>query len=206
MKRITDLDLGLEPSSEDPKERLQMAVQSMTDSREQPKLENWTLRYFSDAYNRLANSEKLEWVERGTPPAPDYLVFTRPDAAPIPIEVTELLDPGRKRREEYKSAWEQAERTGDYVPDTDLPDELPPGYEEELIAKARQLLSQKFSKPYPKGTWLVVYFNPELRPLFEEAPAFALRIMQSAINSLPPPERIVQAWMLTQDMQITRLM
>ena len=60
MQRITDLDLGLEPSSDDPKERLRMAVQSMTDSREQRKLENWTLRYFSDAYNRLVNSQKLD--------------------------------------------------------------------------------------------------------------------------------------------------
>jgi hypothetical protein len=204
MQRITDLDLGLEPSSDDPKERLRMAVQSMTDSREQRKLENWTLRYFSDAYNRLVNSQKLEWVKRGKPPAPDYLVFTRPDAAPIPIEVTELLDPGRKRREEYRFAWEEAERTGDYLPASDMP-EPPPDYEEKLVAKAREGLSQKFSKPYPEGTWLVVYFDPELKPLFEEARPFALLVMQSAISSLPPPERISQLWVLTQDMQVTRL-
>jgi hypothetical protein len=207
MERITELDLGFEPCSNDRKESLRMAVESMADSRQHPKLENWILRNFSDAYNRVTIMEKLEWVRRGTPPMePDFLVFTQPDGTPIPIEVTEVLDPGRKRQEEYKSAWEQAEQAGDYLVASGVLEPWP-SYEEALIAKARDGLVKKYSKKkYPHGTWLVVYFNPTLfMPLHEDTRVFAMHVMQTAIDSLPPPERISQVWILTQDMQITRL-
>ena len=204
MKRIGELDLGLQISSEDPKESLRMAVESMTNSKQQPTLENWVLFNFCEMYNR-DRPQRLEWVERGEPPAPDFLVFTRPNATPVPLEITELLDPDRKRREEYKSAWEQAERTGDYLAASDVP-EPSLGYDRGLIGQARQVLARKFGKPYPHGTWLVVYFNPRLFSAFQEdSLRFAVRIVQSALDSLKPPERIAQVWVLTNDLRISQL-
>jgi len=74
MKRISELDLGFETHTKDPKELLRMGVDSMTDSRQQPKIENWILVNFSQVYNR-DRSDKFEWVKRGDPPAPDFLVL-----------------------------------------------------------------------------------------------------------------------------------
>jgi hypothetical protein len=167
MTRVSELDVGLEDDTEEPKELLRRAVDSMTNVRLRRRLENWTLRSFCEAYNR-GRSEPFEWVESGVPPKePDYKLYTQLDVTPTPVEVTELLDPGRKRDDEYKLAWETATRTGDYLPG-EFPPDPPADYDWQLIAGARTLFCKKFSKDYPEGTWLVVYFNPTLFTAFQE--------------------------------------
>jgi hypothetical protein len=204
MDRISELDVGDGAYTEDLRDLLLRAVDNMTDSKAQPKLENWILVNFCEIYNR-SRSEKFEWVERGNPPAPDFRIFKETSATPTLVEVTELLDPGRKRREEYKSAFRRAQQTGQYAAVTDVPDPSP-SYERALIAHARMLFEQKFSKPYPDGTWLVIYFNPTLfTVLYEDTLSFASRVIQAAVDSISPPTRIHQVWVLTNDLRIARL-
>jgi len=133
--------------------------------------------------------------EARRPARPGFPSLTQPDADPIPVEVTELLDPGRKRRDEYKAAWEQAERSWDY-----------PAASRRRTCRSLRLVTskilsikrewdwqKKFSKPYPNGTWIIVYFNPTLFTAFhEDTLAFAVRIVQTALNLLGRPERIAQ--------------
>jgi hypothetical protein len=157
--RISELDVGLEEDIVEPKELLRRAVDSMTNVKLRRKLENWTLRYFCEAYNR-GRSEQFEWVESGVPPRePDYKLYTQLDVTPTPVEITELLDPGRKRDDEYKLAWDTARRTGDYIPG-EFPPDPPADYDWQLISGARTLLCKKFSKGYPKGYLARRVFQP----------------------------------------------
>jgi hypothetical protein len=203
--RISELDVGLEDYTEEPQELLRRAVDSMTNIELRRRLENWTLRYFCEAYNR-GRSEQFEWVESGAPPKePDYKLYTQLGATPTPVEVTELLDPGRKRDDEYKLAWETARCTGDYLPG-EFPPDPPADYDRQLIAGARTLLSKKYSKDYPAGTWLVVYFNPTLFTAFQEDTlVYAKRILSAALDSLPKPKLISQVWLLTNDLRVVKL-
>jgi hypothetical protein len=111
--RISDLDLGFEPDVRDERELLRQAVESISDWRQRRKLEHWTLFNFCQAYNRK-RSPKFAWVECRQPPAPDYILFTEPDSPPQPVEVTELLDPDRKRDAEYR-ATAHAQRAADLI-------------------------------------------------------------------------------------------
>jgi hypothetical protein len=205
LTRIADLDVGLEGDTEEDRELLRRAVESMTNIKLRRRLENWILRYFCEAYNR-DRLEKFEWVESGVPPKePDYRLYTQQRGQVTPLEVTELLDPGRKRDEEYKLAWEMAERTGDFLPG-EFPPDPPADYDQKLIAQAQTLLRKKFGKDYPRDTWLVVYFNLTLFTAFQEDTlTYAHRILKAALDSLPEPRQIAQVWVLA-DLRIAWLL
>ena len=205
MKRICDLDVGPEPDTEKPEELLRLAHDSMVYRTERRKLENWILLNFCCAYNR-DQTQKFEWVEDVEPPEPDYRIYTAQDAPAVACEVTEVLDPGRRRQQEYKSALKDARRTGEYLVARDVP-EAPADYDAQLIEQTRAVLSKKFDKTkYPVGSWLVVYFNPTLfMPWHEDTLAYATRILTAALQATAAPQRIAQVWVLTNNGQVARL-
>ncbi|MGO9058122.1 MAG: hypothetical protein ACLQU2_12190 [Candidatus Binataceae bacterium] len=189
---------------------LTLAVEHMRLQKHKEKIENWILRNFFCHYNRL-QSETFQWTTRGKPPGePDYLVFSQPDCQPLFVEVTELLDKGRKRGDEYKAALEEAKTTGDYLTATVMPPATA-DYEQQLMEQARYVLEQKFSKPYPLGTWLIVYFNPtSFTPGWNTSPqsetlSFAMKILAEAAKTLNNPDKIKQLWVLTNDGRIGKL-
>ena len=202
MKRIAELDTGTGYDSPEPAASLDAVVEHMATSKGRRQRENWILRRFFEIYNS-DQSRTFEWVESGE--RPDYRVYTQPESEPLPVEVTEFLDPDRKRDKEFKEALARAKSRGvdfdvRFVPDT------PSDYEQQLTVHARAKLADKFGKAYPPGTWLVVYFNiVRLIPFDQDALAYAVRIFQAAIDALSPPERIEQLWLLTNDSRIERL-
>jgi hypothetical protein len=60
-------------------------------------------------------------------------MFTDPTSDGIPVEVTEVLDPRRRRDREYRCALADAERTGDYLVASDAP-EIPANYEDQPVS------------------------------------------------------------------------
>jgi hypothetical protein len=126
------------------------------------------------------------------------------------VEVTELHDKGRKRGDEYKAALEEAKTTGDYLSSTEMPPP-PVGYEQQLLEQASYVLGQKFAKPYPLGTWLIVYFNPtSFTPGWNTSPqsetlGFGMKILAEATRMLKTPDKIKQVWVLTNDGRIGRI-
>lgn len=202
MMRIAELETGTGYDSPEPAASLNAIVEHIATSKGRRQRENWILRKFFEIYNR-DQLETFEWVECGE--RPDYRVFAQPDSEPLPVEVTEFLDPDRKRDEEFKEALARAKSRGvDFIM-RDVPD-TPPDYEEQLTAHARAKLADKFGKTYPPCTWLIVYFNiVRLIPFDQDALAYAVRIIQAAIDTLSPPERIEQLWLLTNDRRIERL-
>jgi hypothetical protein len=122
-----------------------------------------------------------------------------------------LLDKGRKRGDEYKSAWKEAERTGEYLVARDMP-EPPTEYEQQLLDQARYVLKGKFSKPYPLETWLIVYFDPQLfTPGWTSSPqtetlSFGIKILATAARSLGNPDKIKKISVLTNDGRIGHIL
>ena len=200
--RICELDIGDPPDDLNLKERQALAVEHVAHSKHQEKLENWILQNFSCHYNRL-HARQFEWAKRGQPPQPDYEVLPELGAQPLFVEVTELLDPGRKRGDEYKSDLKQAkERTGGIIPPNFIPPS-PANYEQQLTAQAFSRLEQKFSKPYPSGTWLIIYFNPtSFTPSWDDTLSFAINVVAKAASMLDKPDKIRQVWVLTNDGRI----
>jgi hypothetical protein len=204
---ISELDTGETEDRLEPKERQTLAIEHMTLKEHKEKIENWILRQFISHYNR-SQQVTFHWTTRGKPPEePDYLVFSQPDSLPLFVEVTELLDKGRKRADEYKLALEKAKKTGDYLSATEMPSPSA-DYEQQLIEQARYVLEKKFSQPYPLGTWLIVYFNPtSFTPGWNTSPQsetlnFAMKILAEAASMLTSPDKIEQVWLLTNDGRI----
>jgi len=209
--RISELDLGTPGAPLNHLELVRLAAQDMTD-RDHSRLENSTIFYFCAAYNR-EEAGQFEWVRRceradcrPSDKPPDYLVATEPNSAPQFVEVTEVLDRNRKRQKEYREILQKVEQCGIEFAMRDLP-ETPADYESELIRQAVEVLQGKFGKRYPVGTWLVVYFNPALRaPRDEDSHLFGIRVIERAVNELPPPDRIEQVWILSNTLKIARLL
>jgi hypothetical protein len=154
--------------------------------------EQWVLRQFTAAYNS-SNSPKFKYAESGE--APDFIVFADfSDVEGRPIEIAELLEPGRKRDVQYKS--------GIKIRENPAPE---PDYESRLAANASELLSRKFKKGYPSGTWLVVYFNPDKGIFQDDLLCFATRVMSDALESIPAPTAISEIWILTNRGEVARI-
>ena len=176
------------------------------------KLENWIVKSFSDTYNR-EGAHHLEWVRRcdqsdcaGEDKPPDYMLAAQPDSVRQLVEVTEVLDPGRKRQQEYRETLEKIERCGTDFAARDLP-ETPASYESDLIRRARVVLEDKFRMRYPRGTWLIVYFNPVLiASSGEDSHSFGVRVIEQALSQLARADRIEQVWMLSNRLKVARLL
>jgi hypothetical protein len=210
LSRISELDTGGTEDRLEPREMLTLAVEHMTLQKHKEKIENWILSNFFSHYNR-SQPETFQWTMRGKPPGePDYLVFSQPGGQPLFVEVTELLDKGRKRGDEYKAALEEAKKTGDYLSATEMAPP-PPDYEQHLVEQSRYVLEKKFAKPYPRVTWLIVYFNPTSFTLGwntssqSETLDFAIKILAEAARTLNSPDKIEQVWVLTNDGRIGKI-
>ena len=211
MMKISELDLGLDGDSSDHLELVRLAVQNMTARNHHLRLENWILVNFCNAFNRQS-AQSFEWTRRcnsadcaaGEQP-PDYLISAQPDSTAQFVEVTELLDPGRERQREYRETLDKVERFGIDFAARDLPD-TPRSYEPALIEKAREVLQKKFAKRYPRGTWLIVYFNPQLMsPAGDDSHSFGARVLHRALTQLAAPGRIEQVWILTNTLRVERV-
>lgn len=202
MKRIAELDTGTGYDSPEPADSFDDVVKHMATSKGKRQRENGTLRRFFEVYNR-GRPDRLEWVEYSE--SPDYRVYTLPDSPSLPVEVTELLEPERQRDREYKEAYARMKSEGvDYDLRVALP--APPKFEADLVAHARDQLADKFQKPYPRGTWLIIYFNLTLyEPYWGDECAFAMSVLQRALVSLARPAMVEQLWLLTNDSRIAKL-
>ncbi len=212
MMKISELDLGLDGNSSDHIELVRRAVESMTARDHHLKLENWVLATFCNAFNR-EGAQRFEWARRckstdceaGDQP-PDYMIATQPDSTPQLVEVTEVLDPGRERQREYRETLEKVERFGIDFAVRGLPD-TPGSYESAFVVKAREVLQKKFAKRYPRSTWLIAYFNPQLpAPAGRDSHSFGVRVFQRALAQLAAPDRVEQVWMLSNTFKIERLL
>jgi hypothetical protein len=94
---------------------------------------------------------------------------------------------------------------GGIIPPKFIPP-APANYEQQLTEQALTRLEQKFSKPYPSGTWLVIYFNPtSFTPFWDDTLTFAIKITAKAIAMLSKPDKISQVWLLTNDGRIGQI-
>jgi hypothetical protein len=88
----------------------------------------------------------------------------------------------------------------------------PANYEQQLLEQALYVLKEKFSKPYPPGTWLIVYFNPTMfTPGWTASPktetlGFATKILTKGARMLAKPQRITNVWVLTNDGRIREIL
>jgi len=212
MIRISELDVGLDGDSSDHIELVRRAVENMTARDHHLKLENWILANFCNAFNQ-EGAPHFEWTRRcnstdceaGDQP-PDYMIATQPDSTCQLVEVTEVLDPGRERQREYRETLEKVERFGIDFAVRGLPD-TPGSYESAFVEKAREVLQKKFAKRYPRGTWLIAYFNPQLlAPAGGDSHSFGVRVFQRALAQLAGPDRVDQVWMLSNTFSIQRLL
>jgi hypothetical protein len=152
--------------------------------------EIWLLGRFVDAYNDNT-SRKLIWGERRE--APDFAVFDEGKNLVCHIEVTEWLDPDRRRDDEYKST-----PISKAVP---VPDE--PELRDRAIDHLCDQLTRKFRKAreYQANTWLLISVNV-LYSLFwglKDAQGEAeARIVASLLETIGAeiPETISQIWIL----------
>src|SRR5258708_38643851 len=112
----------------------------------------------------------------------------------MPLEIAEVIEPGRKRDKQYKS--------GIRIRENPAPE---PDYESRLAASASKLLFRKFKKGYPSGTWLLVYFNPDKGIYQDDLLCFATRVMSDALESIPAPTAISEVWILTNKGEVARI-
>ena len=166
-------------------------VDFMTKEENKKAREEWILRHFADSYNR-SHLPLIEYVESAE--APDFMVFSCAVDEGQPIEIAELLEPGRKRDAQYKSKITIRENP---APEAD--------YEDRLVTHASKLLSRKLSKAYPRGTWLIVYFNPDKGIFQDDLLSFAVRVMSRALEPLAAPAAISQIWILTNGGDVERI-
>jgi hypothetical protein len=80
------------------------------------------------------------------------------------------------------------------------------------LDQALYVLKEKFSKPYPPGTWLIVYFDPTFFPPgwstspHSDTLSFATKILATAATMLGAPEKIKKVWVLTNDGRIGQIL
>jgi len=152
--------------------------------------ESWLLGRFVDAYNDNAKIE-LRWAELRE--APDFALFDQEKNLICHFEVTEWLDPGRRRDDEYKSP-----PISRVVP---VPDD--PNLRTQALDQLRTQLSDKFrkAKRYPKNTWLLISVNVlyslfwGLKDAQGEAEAAAVTSLLETLNA-QRPDTIAEIWIL----------
>ena len=83
--------------------------------------------------------------------SPDFITYNERQMEFYPIEVTEVLEPDRRRAEEYK--------IGRQITDwSKTPGRLVDPLEKPWLTLEACFL-KKFKKKYPPKTWLIIYFN-----------------------------------------------
>jgi hypothetical protein len=152
--------------------------------------ETWLLGNFVDAYNENVERE-MTWADLQE--APDFAIFDQDKNLICHLEVTEWLDPGRRRDDEYKSS-----PISKAVP---VPDD--PELRSQALDHLRTQLSDKFkkAKKYPKNTWLLISVNVlyslfwGLKDAQGEAEAAAVTSLLETLNA-QRPDTIAEIWIL----------
>jgi hypothetical protein len=131
-------------------------------------------RFFSDEFKRvreilaLCRFAKLHRDEGFKPDfkfvdgaddsqrVPDFVLFSSESdrRTAFEVEVAEIMEPERKRHDEYRSG----DRSGEAARDNLEPG---PDYMEDLVRHVSCELEKKLVKAYPSGTRLLVYFQPD---------------------------------------------
>jgi hypothetical protein len=93
-----------------------------------------------------------DFATQENPPNPDFLTFSGPRQPFKPMEISEVLSPGRRRGDEYKTG----KLSSPYRSTPPYPHVLPdPNAWQSLI----ECLNKKFHKRYQKDCWLLLYHN-----------------------------------------------
>ncbi len=119
--------------------------------------EQWYLGNFVQLYNEVADT-KLTFAEHlpeGSRPQPDFAVYDESGVLHYYIEVTEWLEPHRKRDEEYSGPFKEGARLVGGLPKS-------PNRRQNPIDRLRDQLTKKIREKalsYPSNTWLLVDDN-----------------------------------------------
>ena len=154
----------------------------MRDVDKQKLREQWILGRFADKYNKIA-IQKMKYAEHLNPPEPDFAVYDDGRQWIIDAEVTEALDPGRKRDLELRS-----ESKGfKFVP------------EKDYFPVFQQRISSKCSKAYSRNTILIIYFNvsSSIYDLVDSKDYFSKTFFKSL--QIPKDSVLSQIWLLESD-------
>jgi hypothetical protein len=131
-------------------------------------------RFFSDGFKRVREilalcrfaklyrdegfKPDLKFVDNAddSQQVPDFALFSsESDRRPaLEVEVAEIMEPERRRHDEYRSG----DRSGETARDNPAPGS---GYMEDLVRHVSCELEKKLAKAYPSGTRLLVYFQPD---------------------------------------------
>jgi len=116
--------------------------------------EQWWLGHFVRLYNEMA--DKLIFAEHLPErqiSQPDFAVYDDSRVLRCYIEVTEWLEPYRRRDQEYKGPFEEAAKPVDRIPGAHLPSPIK-RLKDQLQKKIREKAPY-----YPPNTWLLVDDN-----------------------------------------------
>jgi hypothetical protein len=117
-----------------------------------PLREQWYLGHFIRVYNETADIQ-LRYAERvpeAPKPTPDFAVYEASGSLHSYIELTEWLEPNRKRDEEYSQPFNDGATLVGGLSGLDQPDPRP---------RLREQLLTKSKKKYPPRTWLLIDDN-----------------------------------------------
>lgn len=101
------------------------------------------------------------------PPEPDFITFDKDKNLFVPIEITEVQHPNRKRGDEYKQIQKDEERWNKLTDEEQKKEienaEVTVGRtlldSNDVKAQIINALKDKFLKRYHPSTWLLIYFN-----------------------------------------------
>ena len=143
--------------------------------------EIWTLGRFADAYNSEIESAIVfaESIPEQQVAMPDFAVFDRLARFAYYVEVTELLNPGRRRDQEYALS-----------PASILNQR---SFSQSSLSSAKKnlkrIFTKKLRKRYPDDTRLVVYLNlgVPLSDSYDEDVQITASVLYDSFSSISSP-------------------
>lgn len=136
-------------------------------STELNRVQNLILRIRGNIYKKREHKDDLEWwilgrvsqllkqkglhsphfAEKAMPPEADFITYGKDRKYFRPIEITEVLPPGRKRSQEYTEATGRIRRIE--KKETGI----------ELWESLKGRIKKKLLRKYEENSWLLIYFN-----------------------------------------------
>jgi hypothetical protein len=158
--------------------------------------EQFHLGNFARLYNETADI-KLRFAEHlteGQRPQPDFAVYYDSGALHCHIEVTEWLEPSRKRDEEYSGTFTEGARLVGGTPGVTSPSPV-----ERLKNQLQKKLREK-APFYPSNTWLLVDDNVGLGPYaWADRPLGDVEVARGVVEDLKNElTNISQIWLLRE--------
>ena len=109
-------------------------------------LEWWVLGKMTELL-KASNEQYPVYADKLFPPEPDFITYDVNRNKFNPIEVTEVIDPKRKRSDEYKNSFKLDHTIVDSETNIGLWNTL------------KQRLNNKFLHKYENDCWLLIYFD-----------------------------------------------